>query len=348
MSIIHYEHFDLYGTDINALLARGYGTQGALSSGNFSTSSRTGSQCFNASSSQQLLRWSAPAPLSVMGQGCAMLVVSTPTNNSFIQFAAGLSFGTASNANAIRIVPNGNFGFSVFAGTGSSTPLGSSVNGLISTGSFFWLEARVTSGAGTTGAVEVRLNGVQIINLTGLSLTENWITATIGSDNYALQPAARFDDWVVWDTAGSVNNSFLGDTFVLVAAPNADGTPSDWVQDSGANRFSRISETTPADASFITGNAVGDVNVFGHVALTLPTGSVAAVATQVRAFKTDAGSSSIQIGVTNNSQHSMSAELALATGAVVRSHIANLNPDGNVPWTQAAAQAAGMRFRRAA
>lgn len=344
MAIIHYEHFDLYGTDYNALLARGYASIGVAHQ--LVAAGRTGTHCLqNNASGVRLLQITLPSALTVVGQGCALRYLTTPNNNTWLDENSGLRFGVSGNTSLIRVMGNDALGLSVYL---NSTLIGSSAPGLLAAGAYAWVEAKATSGAGTAGAVEVRLNGTTVINLTGLSLTAPWTTVALGSDNTSAQPTTQFDDWVVWDTTDTVNNDFMGDTFVIVAPPSADGTPSDFTPSSGTARWDMVDETTPNDADYITGNAVGDVNEFSHVAVNLPVGAVAAIATQVRALKTDAGASSIEVGIASGTSTSMSPEHALATGALSRSHIANRNPNGNVPWTQATAQAAKLRVRRAA
>lgn len=342
--LIHYEHFDLYGTDANALLARGYAYP--ASGPTFNTSSRTGARCIRwsaGSGSRGYIRWALPTALDTVGIGAAVHYEATLIDSAA---SHGLHFGVSGADRRLRIIANAAGGFNVYINT---TLVGSSAPTLITPNSWFWLEAKATRGA-TTGALEVRLNGAAtpIITLTGLALPDQWASVSLGQESTANQAPTRYDDWIVWDTTGDVNNDFMGDTFVLVAPPEADATISDFVPSTGSNRWSLVDEDVPNDADFITGNTVGDAQEFSHSSLNLPVGAVAAIATQVRAFKTDAGSSSIEVGLASGSQTSMGAEVALATSGTVRSHIANLNPNGNIPWTQSAAQAARLRVRRAA
>lgn len=343
MAIIHYEHFDLYGTNITALSARGYDIQGG-GAVSISTSARTGSHCFTLSGGfvETGITHFLPSGLSAVGQGCALLQPNA-SGNTAIDGLSGLNFGTDSNRRRVRVVPNQQLGITILLDT---TVIATSLSGILSYGSWFWLEASVVSGTGT-GAVVVRLNGVEVVSATGLNLPSLWNSLTIGKTGQAFSPPFTLvDDWLAWDTSGTTNNSFIGDTFVIVAPPNADATPNDWVPSSGSSRFELVNETDPNDAGRITANNVGDAQEFGHVSPNLPIGAVTAIATQVRAFKTDTGASSIEVGLSSNGATSMSGENALATGVLVRSHIANINPDGNQPWTQNAAQAARLRIRR--
>jgi hypothetical protein len=360
MALIHYEHFDLYGGSKDALALRSGHTMALQSNANHSivTSPRNGSHSYRLLTTTNVmgLFWALPSNKTVIGQGAAFFLESLGSTTA--NFSPGLRFvdtagGGATGAGTIRVLPNANGGITVWLNT---TQLASSANGIVSTGSWFWLEAKVTSGASSTGVVEVRLNG----DTTPIILAENvnipnafthvglYASGNGGNGNFAA--TVRFDDWVVWDDTDTVNNNFMGDTFVLVSDPDSDAASpnNDFVPSTGSDKFALVDEATPNDADFITANATNDVQEFGHVALNLPVGAVSAIASQVRAFKTDAGSSEIEVGISSNGQNSMGAGQALATGPTVRSHIANRNPDGNVPWTQSAAQAARLRMRRSA
>ncbi len=334
MAIVWYEHFDLYGTVQNNLLPRGYDAFTNNNSG-IVTPGRSGTHCFNLSSTianSQVLRRALPATANVAGIGCAIKRIS---NGATANTSMGLRLEASGTIYAAVI--NANNGISIYSGT---TLLASSADSLIPSGSYVWLEMKADSVADT---LTVRLNGNQIVTA---STAINPLTHfSIGK--IATNTNAQFDDLVVWDGTGTDNNDWIGDTFVLVGTPDSDGTTSQWAPSTGTTRWPLIDETTPLDTDFITGNTVGDVQECDTTDVTLPsTGAVIAVASQARALKTDAGASSIEVGVANVSSHSSGPSTSLATGALIISHIAERNPDGNIAWTASTAQAARFRVRR--
>lgn len=349
MALIWYEHFDLYGTGNNAsaawaaLMARGY-TQGVNNSTNLTaTNSRTGAAClsFNATSNAQNISRTLSADTRAMvGCGIALRASGYPTTQ-IASNASGFRFGTAANANEIAILM-GESGI-VYCYQGA-TLRGTTGPNVYPVNAYYWLEAQVVWGTGTA-TVEVRLNGAPILVFSGLTIAE--ITRVqLGHNGSNTAANLLFDDWIIYDNTNTVNNTWMGDTFVIVAPPNADSTPNDWTPSSGSNRWDMIDELIPNDADFITATAVGNVNQFTHTAPTLPAGAVAAVAVQVRAFKTDAGASTIEIGASSAGNNEMSSPIALGTGVASYSHILNKDPNGAVPWSQSAAQAAQLRARR--
>lgn len=335
MAIVWYEHFDLYGGVRDNLLTRGYdnfvNTNSVLS-----TAARNGSHAFllAGNSTIQRLRRALPAVADVAGIGCAVERIS---NGLLDSGAAGLRLeGGGVN---YTVIINANNGLTLYSG---STVLATSAPSIMPADSYVWLEMKADS---INDTLEVRLNGSPVLSASTAvaPLTHFSIGKTTGA------PTARFDDLVVWDGTGTENNNWLGDTFVLVSAPNEDAAINQWVPSTGTTRWSLIDEAAPLDTDFITGNAVDDTQECNTAPVSLPaTGAVIAVAVQARALKTDTGASQISIGVASGLSHSSGFSVNLATGAQVFTHIAQRNPDGNIAWTASTAQAARFRARRTA
>lgn len=342
MALLNFEHFDLYGTTMANLLLRGYTSVNAAA---LNTGSRTGTHALRCptGAGAQSLTWNLPAAASVMGQGAAIFAEAAPSGTGSNN--QGLYFGTAASSTAIRVVIGADLAIHVYQGT---TLLGSSAANVFSAASWFWMEAKITSGTGS-GRVQVRLNGddTDLLDFTGLTIA-NITRVTLGHNGTTSTANVRYDDWVVWDTVGGDTVDWMGDTFVVVAAPEADTAVVDWDASTGTSRFAMIDEATPSDSEYIQSDTVADACEFTHPALNLGIGSIAAIASQTRAFKSDAGAASYKTGIKSGSSTAMSDEIALATGPNVHIKIAERNPDGNVPWTQSAANAARLRVERTA
>ena len=348
MAIIWFEHFDLYGTSLTNLGLRGYTF---TSGGSIHSPGRNGTHCYRSTANGNLSGVRLPiASRSVVGQGMAMFVESLPGQAGTSPSNMGFSFGLNATGFNVRVVINPDLGFSVYtandtASNAGATLIGSTPANQYVLSSWFWVEARLT--AGSPGSLALRVNGAEYTFPITIASVGAVGLGTLGPSVFQTG-VARWDDWIVWDNTDTVANDFVGDTFVLIAPPNADGTPSNWAASTGTTRFNLIDESTPDDADFIRADNVGDVNEFAHTSVNLPVGSVAAIAVQGRALKTDAGASSIALGLSSGGATSMSGEQALTTGGVVYTHIANRNPNGNVPWTQETAQAARLRVQRIA
>ena len=346
MALIWYEHFDLYGTVWNNLLARGYsGTNSNAGAAWATTTARTGALAILVDppgAGSLFLRRTFPFTRNVVGQGVGMRVNSLSNQPSLLS-QTGIRFGAGATVGQVQIILTNALSFEVYIG---STLIGTIANAFVLQ-SFFWIEAKVVAGTGN-GSLEVRINGNQVFFNGTLTIAPiNSVTIGKPGEVGGLTAEAIFDDWVVWDDTGVSANDFMGDTFVIVAPPNADGTPNDWTPSTGSDRFAMVNATTPNDATFVSASNTGQAQEFGHAAVNLPVGAVAAIAAQTRAFKSDAGAADYRLGIASGSAKGMSNDIALATGVVAHAHIQNVDPATGLPWTQAGAQAAQVRLERA-
>jgi hypothetical protein len=338
MALLKFEHFDLYGTDVNALLANGYTADAPVVPLILASPGRTGPRCMQVPDFgyQGRLIYTLPSSASTLGVGVAMKV---PPNISDGDGTPGVYVNYQTGT--VKILVGSDNRINIYEG---NTLINQSAPNVFVSDSWFYMEVKLVSGTGDA-TVEVRLNGSNTAAVTATSRTFGNLTqALIGQAAY--DPAAKitlFDDLVVWDATGSANNNFMGDCAVVIAAPDADTAVDDWIPSSGSDLYAMVDEETPNDADYISASDVNDAEELDHVDPTLPAGSVKAVATQVRAFKADAGASSITIGVDSDGTDSVSGNIVLATGAASYSYILDLDPDGNVAWTNVQALAAKTR-----
>jgi len=103
----------------------------------------------------------------------------------------------------------------------------------------------------TLGTCIVRVNGLEALNLTGLDTlyTTNVLTRfalageSYNPNNYF---SFVFDDLVVMDTTGALNNSFIGDVTISAIYPSGAGNSSGWTPSAGSN-YQNVDEATPND-----------------------------------------------------------------------------------------------------
>jgi hypothetical protein len=179
------------------------------------------------------------------------------------------------------------------------------VNQTIATGTiplaataWYYLEIKWTLHA-TAGATEVRINGVtdsgctlsgiDTLN-TGTSATWNRVEigCTFNTDPWYC------DDLYICDTAGSVNNDFLGDVTVQGLLPNGNGTYSQFVGSDGdsTNNYLLVDEVTvdypDDDGTYVQSGTIGYYDTYNYPALST-TATVLGVQVAVCAKKTDTG-----------------------------------------------------------
>lgn len=127
------------------------------------------------------------------------------------------------------------------------TLLGTSSGASLSTGTWYFLEFKVTI-HNTTGTVEIKVDGVTKLSLSSQDTqvgtpqdTVRWsLTSSGATPRYIWD-----DDWYICNLSGAQNNDFLGDNRVDILFPNASGDSTQWAPDSG-NNWDRVNEN-PAD-----------------------------------------------------------------------------------------------------
>lgn len=152
----------------------------------------------------------------------------------------------------------------------------------------------------SAGWVEVRLNGVTLLNATAINTDGSGAGevsqyATLNQFNRLSDGPWYIDDVVGIDDQGINNNSFIGDKKVFTDFPHADTADVDWTPSSGSTRYQMVDEAAPDDdATYDSASASDEVmglaypNVDGSVV------TVAGVIFLHRSRKTDAGTCTLK------------------------------------------------------
>lgn len=219
----------------------------------------------------------------------------------------------------------------------TGTIVAQSAAALITAGLWYWIEVDCTFN-GTTGAVQVWLEGTSVINATSLNTiaTANayatairlgWVTSSGAT--------VVVDDFYVLDTSGGVNNARLGDCRVHRLDPSGAGASTQWTALSGAN-YTNVDDgfTQDEDSTYVSTGTVNNKDLY---ALSdLPggfTGSVVSVGVAVRGRKDDAGVRALCPTVHSNSTDSDGTARTLFSTYLTFWDKWDSNPDGSVAWT---------------
>ncbi len=204
------------------------------------------------------------------------------------------------------------------------------------------VEFRLTQGT-SNGTLDARVNGVLAISLAGRDtvLGGGQLAAAFLGAHDGTEPATQldFDDFWLCDTAGTINNSFLGDCRVDLLNADGAGTNNAFAVVGAPSGWQAVSDSD--EASFIRSSALGQRSTFSFSNLpTMSTPTVFGAQVVGLARKTDAGSSAftgvcVSAGVTGTQAGSpLLEELSLRMAVIER------NPNGNAVWTEAALNAA--------
>jgi hypothetical protein len=115
----------------------------------------------------------------------------------------------------------------------------------------------------SSGIIETRVDGLTDITFYGNTLyspsTLDTVTLTYGSN-----ATFYFDDIIVNDTTGSINNSWPDGGQVLLLKPNAIGSSSQWNQvPAGLTHYTSVDEIPPSSADYVSSTTSGALELFG-------------------------------------------------------------------------------------
>lgn len=219
----------------------------------------------------------------------------------------------------------------------------------LSTATWYYIEWKVTiADSIAANSCQVRVNGAQWINVTAGQDTKNTANATANQVRLASPASANtdFDDLYVCDSAGSLNNDFVGDCRVEALFPTGAGTTTQWTPSAGAN-WQCVDENPPTDdTDYVESSTAGqkDTYAMGDLA-SVPT-AIFGVQTCLLARKTDAGSRSVAAVIRSGGADYDGATVALADTYAYLLEVREQDPDGPASWTAAkvSAMEAGLKL----
>lgn len=240
--------------------------------------------------------------------------------------------------------------------SGTAVLLGQTAGPVLTANSFSHLEVKVKI-SDTVGTVEVRVNGVTVLNLVNQDTAASadlTVAQVLLTNSDADDPTfggsdiidVYFKDLFVWDTTGAHNNNFAGSVNVVALTPSSDVALT-WALSGGATGFSLINESPPVDASFISaGSPPPAIDKMGMTNLPADVTTVRALMTLVRARKTDGGDGNLQVGLISGASVDLGADRPITTAFTYYSDFSEEDPATVAPWLPTAVDAANIQFNR--
>lgn len=224
----------------------------------------------------------------------AFKVASLPTGN-----AVNVIYEPHDNANAAQcalvLTSTGSILLRKGSLGGGGVTLAETDGPVIAAGSYYHVEAYFK--IGDAGACEVRVNGVVVMNATGID-TQN--TANGGADQVRVFTAAvtsvgyKVTDFAVADMTGDDNNDFMGDV-VYIRRDMVATDASTWTRNTGASDHAAVDDPTPDDdTTYVAADAPADAVQFQLQSLPASVSEVVSVSLAVLNRKADAGVGSLQ------------------------------------------------------
>ena len=353
MTLLHADGFGSYGTDKNNLTRGVYALADSrmslqttplrsnLTTHNIRYSVTAGGPDFGN------LRFVLDSLQTELITGCAYRIQDAPGSNGE---NAVFTFSDSVNNNQVSLSVGTNLSLQLRSGSIGGTLIAESDANVIAADNYEFIEIYLRAGSAGSpgGSVEVRVNGVTVINESGVATIA---TAVVGYQSVYIacgggsgSETSYQQDWYILNTSGSVNNDFIGDTVWYTDFPTGDGTPQDFVPSATGDAYLMIDDADPDDdTTYIQAVNANEESQFTFDAL--PSQASTVVGTLYRALtrKTDAGAAELQVSM-------VSAENSPATrenGAVISitetydtvTEIFETDPATSSAWTVAAANA---------
>jgi len=205
----------------------------------------------------------------------------------------------------------------------------------------------------STGTVEVRVNGVTQIALTGQNTQATGLATSsqISFVNFHANgtPANVSDmylkDFIIWDTTGTFNNNFLGSVSVIDIDTNAD-TSLTWTPSTGTVGWSILDNNPPLDDAAYISAATALSNTFGLGNLPADTTSVRGLVLINRTKKIDGGDGNVQMGIISGASTGLGTDRPITTAYTYWRDIMEADPATGAQFTPSAFNAASFKLAR--
>lgn len=250
--------------------------------------------------------------------------------------AAQMSFWGDTNATQhITVMYTSAGNIEVRRGNTGGTLLATASTGLVHLTTWNYLEARVTIND-STGTVKIRMNGAttDLISFTG-DTKNGGTNTTIDAVRVGGASQARFCDWYILNTSGSLNNSWLGDVRIYPLAPTGNGNYSQFVGSDGnsTDNYLLVDEQPYSASDYVGAATSGDRDTYAMT--DLPSGVTAVYATQEcsLALKSDAGAKTLKQSLRISGTDFETSATALGTSVGALYSLRETNPNTTAAWT---------------
>lgn len=361
MSLLWMDGFDHYGAGAAGRLAMLDGAWAQITNASSAPSAtwpRTGSYGFAAvvSTSSEVNRRVLGGAKTTVGLGAAFYLTALPATNGRLKL---FDFRDAANGIQCAIVVQSTGTIAAYRGD-NSTLLGTSAAPAVTAAAQTHVEAKVTFD-NTTGAIEVRVNGVSVLNLSGID-TVNTANVECSQVGVGCTPVAGspgglgtlyFDDLFAWDDAGAQCNDFLGDRRVRTIFPSADTAMEEWTATGATDGYDCINDASPdGETTYISAlPLVGSppaplTSIYALEDPPAGVGSIAAVQTYVRMRKTEAGDTNVKVSLLSSGDEAEGADRAITEAYTYWTDVHELNPNTGTPWSESSLSAAQLQIKR--
>jgi len=356
MTILWAEGFDHYGTTPNGgrdAMLKGAWAAFADGSGNLpiisSTHSRTGTyalKCFGGPGVVERSTARRVLGASKLAVGCGYGVY--PDALPSVNGTWGMSIRDSANDNILKVSVESDGSLGFYKGSGYTLIARS--DPIVTAASWSHIEVKCVID-NVVGSIDAQVNGISVFSLTNQNLGTNAATQlTFGcfaGSGSGTTVDFYFDDIVVWDTAGSINNTFLGTQRVETIFPTSDTAVADFSKTGSANGYACINNVPPDDdTTYLAAAVVNNKSEFGVGSLPANVSAIVGVFVHTLAKLSDAGTGNLQVSLVSGVSVSDGPDKVLTSGYQYHGGVHQLDPATSAAWTKAGVEAAKLRLKK--
>ncbi len=239
----------------------------------------------------------------------------------------------------IRLNYNGDGTFTV-SRAGTALSGGTTANLGIASNTWYHIELYALIND-TTGAFELRVNGVTVASGSGLDTRNGGTSGVVSVIRF--NGRGTNDDYDDLWSDGSAG-AFNGDMRVCSNLPNSDGGASQWTPSTGTAHYACVDDATPGgDTDYVSDATAGRIDTYGYPSVGVGSGAtVLGVMVRLIARKDDAGTRTIdQVVRRGGTNYATGTAKTLSTSYAAAEGIFNTDPSTGSAWASVAAVNAG-------
>ena len=296
-----------------------------------------------------LLRKVLPASVTSLGFANRVYFPSLPSSIGASNFNYVISLRDGGNTDICSITVNTDGRIAAYRGTvNGGVLLGTSAAPAITAAAWHHVEVKFVLSA-TVGTVEVRVNGVTVLNLTGQNTGAGPCTQVAQGHRTFSDATGNFysKDWILWDTTGAFNNNFMGSCSVKELIPDGD-ISANWALTGAANHYGAVNEAPPDDDTkyiyAVTPAPAADVMSLTNLPVDVT--SVRGLMVINRSKNTDGGDGKLQAGLVSGASTQLYTDRQLTTAYTYWTDISETDPATAAAWLPGAVNAMNLRLNR--
>lgn len=353
--IVHADNFSIYGTNAALLLNGVYAETNGASLPTDPDGISPGHVLSLGAAGAAFVRFAMEENVAVCGLACRVWFDTLPPGvQNELPRPHTIYDATGTSLADVRVQTTGRL--SLYVG---NTKIAETPTPAITANGWYHIETKFTQGGAGASAVEVRVEGITVIDEDSMSFqNDNLISQGLIYNAYSNtegQTAYKAKDFVIWNGEGSYNTDFLGSVIVANLTPTSDAALN-WTPSTGSTGYEILDNIPPNDAEFLSAPYDPSEPHFPDAYratlsdLPVEATSVKALITFVRAAKSDGGDGSLQVGVISDPDGTpataLGADRPITVAQTYWRDVFETDPKTSAPWLPAAVNDADVQLNR--